>query len=67
MPNTCCSNIHHDHLRDTDAWFGLPLVGIQHTPEDDVGPGEDKELRNCECGSTLARIVSMYLPTVVVP
>lgn len=53
----------HEQLKSTDAWWSLALVGQQHTPEDEIGPGEDLELRNCACGSTLARVILMYIPT----
>lgn len=40
---------------DTSSWTALELVGVQVTPEDEDGPEERLELRNCPCGSTLAR------------
>ncbi len=35
-------------------WSGLPLVGYLVTPEDEKGPLERLELRNCPCGSTIS-------------
>jgi hypothetical protein len=36
------------------AWEALPLVGYLCQPEDNTGPEEHLELRNCPCGSTKA-------------
>jgi hypothetical protein len=38
-----------------DEWVELEYNGIQYTPADAEGPEEFLELRNCSCGSTLAR------------
>jgi hypothetical protein len=48
----CSPTLHERVKRDTAEWSRLPLVGTQ--PTDD---GPDLELRNCPCGSTLAREV----------
>ncbi len=52
----CCED--HEELKTSDRWEGLVFIGIQHTPADDSGPAEDLELRNCECGTTLAKVVA---------
>jgi hypothetical protein len=39
------------------AWRRLKFVGRTTTPEDEEGPAETLELRNCECGSTITIIV----------
>lgn len=54
----CKANHDHAALKaDPAAWAALELVGVQVTPEDEDGPEERLELRNCLCGSTLARLV----------
>ncbi len=46
----------HEELKLADErWLALTLVGVQHIAADETGPAEDLELRNCSCGSTLAR------------
>jgi len=47
----------HELLKTSDAlWAGLFYVGLQLFPaEEDGQPDEVYELRNCDCGSTLAR------------
>ena len=50
----------HDHkiLRaDLARWVSLTFVGVQVVEADELGPEEHLELRDCECGSTLARQV----------
>ena len=39
-------------------WAEMPSIGLQVTPADEYGPRVVLELRNCPCGSTLARVVS---------
>jgi len=49
-------NRNHTALRaDLTLWLTLPLVGIQVVEADETGPAERIELRDCSCGSTLAR------------
>lgn len=56
MDRTCLE--YHAYLRQSNvAWNALALVGRQYTPADDLGPEVTLELRNCTCGSTLAREV----------
>lgn len=43
---------------DFKAWWDLEFIGCTHTPPDEHGPEEVAEQRNCNCGSTLARIWS---------
>lgn len=51
-----CSKAHHDALRSNlKLWTALRFVGIQHVEADETGPAERLELRDCSCGSTLAR------------
>lgn len=55
----------HDHaaLRSTPAlWAALPLVGHQVSEADEDGPRVVLELRDCSCGSTLARDVTSEVP-----
>lgn len=40
-------------------WGGLELKGQQKVEADEEGPAQTLELRNCTCGSTLAK---EYLP-----
>ncbi len=50
---------YHESLKlDESAWSELRYVGIQHFPAEDGAPDERLELRNCTCGSTLARRLS---------
>lgn len=51
-----CS-IDHAALKMSDRWNDLAFAGRQYTPADKFGPELTLELRNCSCGSTLARIV----------
>lgn len=39
---------------DRASWKTLPYVGVQVIPEDDTGPEERYEQRNCPCGSTIS-------------
>ncbi len=51
---TICSTATHDAIRATPAaWQSLPYVGQQDSETDDGTPCV-LELRNCDCGSTLA-------------
>jgi len=51
----CKANFDHDALKaDPTAWRLLKLVGRQPTTDDDGKP-MTLELRNCPCGSTLAK------------
>ena len=51
---TCCSPAIHEALKtDPAAWAALALKGVLQLDEED--PSDALELRNCECGSTLAR------------
>lgn len=53
-----CKREDHEALKaDAATWTALELVGVQVTPADEYGPEERLELRNCRCGSTLARPV----------
>jgi hypothetical protein len=45
------------HSHTQAEWEALPLVGYFYTPEDEIGPEEYQEWRNCECGSTIAVLV----------
>ncbi len=49
----------HESLKSDPRWDVLVLIGVQHTPADETGPAEDLELRNCYCGSTLAKLVAL--------
>lgn len=56
-PPVKCERDHAAIKLDATAWNGLRRIGIQvvdGTPDD---PGWELELRNCECGTTLARKV----------
>lgn len=48
----CCARQHDDA-----SWRALPFVGLQRLDADESGPAETYELRNCACGSTIARTV----------
>ena len=37
------------------GWDQLAVVGVISVPEDADGPAEKLEMRNCACGSTIAR------------
>jgi hypothetical protein len=50
--------VNHADLKRDDVWPTLVLVGFQRTPADDYGPETVLELRNCACGSTLAKDVT---------
>ena len=46
-----CTRAVHDQIkRDAGAWASLPYLGLQAD-----GPRHVLELRNCACGSTLAK------------
>ena len=49
----CCSQAAHDELKAGPSWQFLEYLGIQATED-----GPDLELRNCECGATLAKPVA---------
>lgn len=44
-------------------WSDLPLVGYVDVPEDEEGPAERIELRNCSCTSTIAIEVPVAGPS----
>ncbi len=44
---------------DPKIWRTLKPIGIQVIEADETGPEEQLELRDCECGSTLARKVTV--------
>lgn len=53
-----CPTDHAALKADAARWSALPHIGTQRTPEDEFGPAEDLELRNCNvCHSTLAKLV----------
>jgi hypothetical protein len=58
FPHVCACGRSHTRAE----WEALPLVGYFDTPEDDIGPAETQEWRNCECGSTIAVLVSAKGP-----
>lgn len=39
-------------------WLELKHLGSQHTEADEEGPAQTFELRNCTCGSTLAKEIT---------
>jgi hypothetical protein len=51
-----CSQESHDLLLLSPQWSSLEPAGIQPT-YDEPGQPQFLELRNCSCGSTLARPV----------
>jgi hypothetical protein len=55
-----CAADHNAIKADAMLWALLPYVGVYPgIPDDDFGPGcPPLELRNCACGSTLARPMS---------
>ena len=53
-PITC--TVDHESLKlDQSAWTALRHIGDQHIEADEDGPTERLELRNCACGTTLAK------------
>jgi hypothetical protein len=53
---TRCTAGHHEALKlDDRRWTALELIGVQVIEGDEADPEERLELRNCTCGSTLAR------------
>lgn len=55
-----CPIDHEAAKADPVQWGALDCIGVQHTPEDEFGPAEDLELRNCSaCHSTLAKIIAI--------
>lgn len=50
----CDPSLHEALKADSAQWFALPFVGIQ-----DGGAGHAYCLRNCGCGSTLAKPVEV--------
>ena len=51
----CQHGYDHNAIRSDDAaWSALRFTGIQHDTDDDGNPAP-LELRDCSCGSTLAR------------
>ena len=53
-----CHKEHESIKADDHSWSSLAYVGVQFTPADEYGPDELLELRNCQCGSTLAKAIS---------
>lgn len=49
-----CASEKHDQLK-RDSWEQLELVGSMPTYNDEPGSPQTLELRNCQCGSTLAK------------
>ena len=47
--------VDHERVKQDPFWSGLHFVGIQQD-FDDEGERADLELRNCFCGTTLARL-----------
>lgn len=39
------------------GWNSRPLQGFQYVPQDEFGPAEIVEMRNCECGTTLGVVM----------
>jgi hypothetical protein len=50
-----CNRDHAQIKTDDAAWYALAFVGVQTIEPVDFDPAERLELRNCSCGSTLAR------------
>lgn len=59
MSKCCPVETHEEMKRDEIAWRAMRLVGVQDIAADDHGPAERLELRNCSCGSTLARVLEV--------
>lgn len=57
FPKACGCGRKHSR----SEWRRLHFVGRTTTPEDDDGPAETLELRNCPCGSTIS--VSVVVDT----
>ncbi len=57
-PRQRCSVDHEALKRDEAKWRRLKFVGHQHMPADAQGPAETLELRDCVCGSTIAKEVT---------
>ena len=58
-----CPIDHEAIKRDAAAWDALHHIGDQIIEADSTGPAERLELRNCSCGTTLAkRIATPSLP-----
>ncbi len=51
-----CTISEHARLKESDAWETLPFVGIQRSPAPSI---PSLEMRNCQCGSTLCKEVSL--------
>ena len=50
----CTSEI-HAAMKRSPMWSLLPFVGRMHIEADEFGPAETLTMRNCGCGSTLAK------------
>lgn len=50
----CAPEVHDRLRRDSDAWALLPIVGTMKTYDE---ADTVLDLRNCKCGSTIAREV----------
>jgi hypothetical protein len=59
-----CTKARHDAIKaDATAFSKLELAGIQNVGAGEGEPAFQLELRNCSCGSTLARrILEPALP-----
>lgn len=53
----CTRESHEAAKLDEKAWLSMEYVGIQES-----GPEYSLELRNCKCGSTLARRIVLKKP-----
>lgn len=54
-----CQVDHVEVKRDEIGWRQLEYVGVQIVDEDESGPAERIEIRNCTCGTTLGRTESL--------
>jgi hypothetical protein len=50
--------VDHEAIKQSPAWQSLKYIGIQHVEAWEGEPAYDLELRNCACGTTLARVKS---------
>lgn len=53
-----CPVNHRTVKLDDAAWSALAYVGMQHIEADEDGPAETLEIRNCGCGTSLARTIA---------
>lgn len=54
-----CTHVSHEAVKSSAQWASLEYVGVQPDTDDD-GNDATLELRNCSCGSTLAKQVSAF-------